>query len=610
MTNGRITPTTYKKTYSNFGGVDFTSAVTEVDEKRSPDALNMISNQAGFPQKRTGYVTLNTFDSAINGIFQLNVNSEIQTIVHAGENLYKTDFTESTLLFSNMNNSKSTAFVHGGKLYILDGKNYISYDGQNADYVDGYVPTTVISATPSGGGKDYETINLISTKRINQFIGTETAKEYQLDATNIDSVYKCETLNLNGEWIEKTDYKVNKATGVVTFVQPPGTSPVEGYDNVKITFSKLNSFPTIEKCTIFSFYGVGGDNRVFVSGNPDKKNRDWQSGSNDPTYFPETQYTEIGADNCAIIGYIKQFNNLIIIKESGDQDATIYIRSTSEDGSGNTIFPVTQGLSGIGAISKMAFGVLYDDPMFLSKDGVFSLDSNKVSLQHTVQLRSYYINARLINEPSLKDAHACVDGRFFYLFINNHVYVADAIQRNQNKSNSYGYEWYYWDNIPARVSAVLNDTLYFGTDDGRVCMFKKESVYGMEAYSDDGNAINAYWTTKKDTLGDASSFKKIKKRNIGILAMPFPKTSGRIYYIGDVEKNVKDYTLSNVFDFDNIDFDNFSFGEDETPVWIPCNKKAKKIKLFQIKVENTNKDESFGIHEIGFKYIISNAIKR
>ena len=38
-----------------FRGVDFSADSTQVDPSRSPDALNMIADQAFFPVKRTGY---------------------------------------------------------------------------------------------------------------------------------------------------------------------------------------------------------------------------------------------------------------------------------------------------------------------------------------------------------------------------------------------------------------------------------------------------------------------------------------------------------------------------------------------------------------------------
>ena len=190
------------------------------------------------------------------------------------------------------------------------------------------------------------------------------------------------------------------------------------------------------------------------------------------------------------------------------------------------------------------------------------------------------------------------------------MYLADSKRRNSNQSNSFGYEWYFWDNVPARVAAEIDSELYFGTSDGRLCVFKNEAEDFMAAYSDDGQPIKAYWTTKLDDLGDASSFKKIEKRNIGVVAMPFAKSSAKIYYIKDYENEIKEYSLGSELSFDDVNFDALTFGVPEVPLYVPTNKKEKKAKVFRLKIENNNINEAFGIMQICFNYSLQNAIKR
>ena len=163
--------------------------------------------------------------------------------------------------------------------------------------------------------------------------------------------------------------------------------------------------------------------------------------------------------------------------------------------------------------------------------------------------------------------------------------------------------------MPARVAAEINGRLYFGTSDGRLCVFKTDEDL-MAAYSDDGEPILSYWTTKLDDLGDASSFKKIEKRHIGVVAMPFSASSAKIYYLKNEFENVKDYGLGSVLDFDNMDFDNITFGIPEIPIYIATNKKQKKTKMFRMKIENNKVNEAFGIMQICLNYSYNNAIKR
>ena len=60
----------YTKTYDAFRGVDFSTDPTQVADARSPYAVNLVSDLAGFPEKRLGWRTLATLvDERINGLF-------------------------------------------------------------------------------------------------------------------------------------------------------------------------------------------------------------------------------------------------------------------------------------------------------------------------------------------------------------------------------------------------------------------------------------------------------------------------------------------------------------------------------------------------------------
>ena len=82
-----------------------------------------------------------------------------------------------------------------GVLYLMDGKTYraVRKSSKNTAWeavsVSGtaYVPTTTISAAPTGGGTSYEAVNLLTPKRINTFIGDGTATQFKVDATDLDA---------------------------------------------------------------------------------------------------------------------------------------------------------------------------------------------------------------------------------------------------------------------------------------------------------------------------------------------------------------------------------------------------------------------------------------
>ena len=159
------------------------------------------------------------------------------------------------------------------------------------------------------------------------------------------------------------------------------------------------------------------------------------------------------------------------------------------------------------------------------------------------------------------------------------------------------------------MAAEYEGEIYIGADDGKIHKFKTEDKFGMKAFSDNGSAYPCVWTTKMDTLSDCSSYKTIPKGNVGVLFKPSAGTAGEIFYITEEEKKVRDFSLTTVFDFGSIDFDNFSFGSSVNPTFIATNSKVRKAKMFQIAVKNNTVDTDMGIFEIKFNYIIKNRIK-
>ncbi len=583
-------------TIDRFLGVDFANAETEVDTRRSPWAPNMVADKAGYPEKRPGYTCLQSYPGPVHGMgfFQGNM------LVHAGTKLYG---PEKTILYSDMAERRSAFFHWEDKLYILDGSHYLVYDGAQAKEVDGFIPTTVIGREPSGGGTLFEAVNLLQPKRINSFVSDGTATEFLLDSMGIDTAEVAVWVD-GEEKSEGEDYTVDREAGKVIFTQAPADS--EGLDSVTIRFSKTVTGyrERICKCTIAGSFGLGNDSRVFLTGNPEYPNTDWQSGLYDPTYFPDTGYTRLGSENTAIMGYLKQYDSMIVVKEQADDETGLFIRSAELTENSEAIFPVKEGIAGMGAVSPYAFGTLAGDPVFLSPGGVYGLDTNAVTQQRSVQLRSFFINPRLTRESSLGEAVGAVWGQFYVVCVNGHAYVANGSQTNENPMGGRGYEWYYWTDIPARVLREHDGKLYFGTDDGKVMVFSGE-------YADDGQAIDAIWTTPLLDGGNFMQEKNISRRGTGILTKPYARSSGEIFF--STEKSLmqvtRQYTMD-LMDFDDVDFNRFSFTMQDNPRVQISPKKFRKVLQFQMGVRNCVAGEGFGVLAMMVTFSMGNVTRR
>jgi hypothetical protein len=273
-------------------------------------------------------------------------------------------------------------------------------------------------------------------------------------------------------------------------------------------------------------------------------------------------------------------------------------------------FPVKQGLSGLGAISKYCFANLRDDPLFLTRDGVYALVSTSVTQEKSLQDRSYYVNARLTKEDDLEDAVATVWNGYYVLCVNDTCYVADRRQQTgKSQTEQYSYEWYYWTNIPAVVLMETNGELYFGTADGKVCKFNSDLNIGSQ-YNDDGAAIVARWSTKAEDFGHITRKKTLTKKGCGVMIKPYARSSVKVYVATDwFQKTLVQSGNMDLFDFGDIDFSRFTFNTLDTPQVVALNSKIKKFIVIQLILENDEINEGFGVYGIQVQYAIGNYVK-
>lgn len=578
-------------TVERFAGVDFDNHPTKVDWSRSPDACNMIANETYFPVKRTGYRRKAQFDGPIYGLHRLND----EVLCHAGTQLWrlKSDGTTEQV-YEDMNEATSTSFLMNGKLWLLDGKTYLVYDGDTVKPVRdvAFIPTTTIGSPPSGGGTSLEAVNLLTPWRINTFVGDGTSKVFQLDSTYID----LDDVVCEGYEVEF----VNTARGEVTLKTAPPDAG--GLANVRIKFSKTTEHIDINRCRIYGLYGGKNDTRVFVSGNPEAPNCDWQSGLYDPAYFPDTGYTKIGSDASEIIGYVRQYDTQIVLKSDG-QDAKQYLRTFQLDANDKPTYPLKQGAEAAGAISPYAIDVLDGTPYYLSAQGVMGIYGTYVTEYRTIAGVSQRINSRLLREP-LHEAVACVwDGKY-YLAVGGHCYVADSRQIENNIP-----EWYYWDHIPATCFLADADTsghLWFGTADGRVCTFCHAD--DVDAYFDDGAPIAARWVTPLSSLGAREKGKTILSCQAAL--MPYGYSGATLWYRTEKLYELVKRVVFSQFSFAQLDFSRFSFRS--TPVSYPADvrRRIRRAYQFQLIMKNEQAGEPFGLLGMTIRYIVRKDIRQ
>lgn len=590
--------------YSDFRGIDLLNAETDVDVRRSPDCLNVWKSysleQSNIIQTRPGFKKLVTLGE--NQIYGMYIWSNDTAIVHIGNKLIKwvgfpNEIISSTELFSNMNENKSVMFFFGEAIYILDGTNYLKFDGTNLVNVSdiAFVPTTTIGRSPSGGGEIYQDINLIQPKRKNSFIGDGTSTQYFLDSVGISSVL---AVYVNDVLVSSSDYSVNLPQGKITFNTVPSSPSVRGQDNVIIEFSKTVTgySERILGCTIAKVF----DNRVFFSGNEDYSNDIFHSSLNDPTYISDLDYYECGTEENPIKSLVVGNNVLWVLKKDSQTKDTIFYMTPSNATDYGRIYPTSQGNVSIGCYSK---AINYkDNIVFFSRNGLEGISGN-IEYEQSITHKSSLIDSKLINMSNYEFLNVAEYNGYLVVSIDNMIFLADYRQLFKGV-NGTEYEWYLWE-LPVNITYLkeYEEKLYMTDLNG--------NVYTFEGTNDLGQAFESRWVTPRDTFGYMQHLKKINKR--GAILKIRNIQNGRLKIAEKTNKSIEwklvKEAVGQGFDFNNLDFSNFSFVTNDN-TYIVFRVKEKKIIDISLKIYSDILNKPFGLSEITLEAFISGYVKR
>lgn len=619
---GGVIPESTEKTIvlEKFMGVDLSSNPVNVSMRRSPEAPNMMPDEDGYPRKRTGYKTVARFDGRINGAYRLEVGTEVYRLIHAGKRLYRyrDDPAEAVLIYPDMADRKSAACQLCDKLWILDGESYLVFDGDICQPVTeiATVPTITIGKAPDGtsGATSYQPINLLTGKRTESYLGTAGTTDYYLSYQELTrEAVTARKMTAEGEWeelAENTDFTVDREQGIVKFISAPGASPVTGEDNVTITYEVESHEDRINKCRFAILWGVNGEmDRIFMSGNEEYQNQDWWTDYRDPAYIGDTFYSQLGSESSPIVGYNVLGSHLVTLKSGEENGRNAFIRKGETDEDGFGLFRIENIIQGEGCISQATCQSIGGEPVFLTSQGVTALTTGDVTGEKYSQNRSYYINSAL-TRAELTGAVSTVWGRYYVLGVENRLYLLDSNQKtfeSRQPYSTYQMECYYFTGIGASCLWTEGKTLWFGTAEGDVRRFKEGDF--SEDYNDDGQPIEAYWTTPTMNFDVWSHTKSISA--CWVVLQPYSRSGADCYYQTDKEPEyLARSTDVDIFDFNDVDFDRWTFNTTDQPTVLNLRKKVRKIKTLQVIVRNGREAEPFGLYAIHINYRLAGKVKR
>lgn len=565
--------------YNNFRGVDFTDE--NVSESRSPDSLNMWKNYKTLGKKietRPGLQLQLTLCNTIFGLFFYTVNNIEHWIIHEGVRLL--DYnpitkTTSILKSTGMNLSKSVGFSFNNIFFIIDGINYLEYDGSTLKDVVGTIPNIAIHNLISGETKMIQEANLLNDYATEEYIPDGKIKDFFLSQKEVSDVTIWNISNISQIQITE-GFDVDVVNGIVSFKVPP---ELKTNASIKIKYKKeSNGQNIVKKCTLASLF----DNRVFFSGNQDYPNMLIWSGLNDPRYIGITSYATQGSDVSQIKALVPGNNALWVFKEPSQENTTIFYNVPLEvydNKLEQTIKTYASSHSSIATGCKSTGINFNDDIVFFSDRGMEGISSN-VTTEQAIAHRSTLIDSKLLNEMNYKDMVLAEYEGYLLVSLDNHVYLADSHQKVQNNDHI-EYEWFYWDlNVDVSIMKEHNGVLYVATKESD----SKSFIYSLT----DNNSkrqIESYWTTKKDDFGYPQMLKTTNKKGF--------KTECE----GDITIDTK---------IDNNDFVNLGTFKN-VKGYITTKIKRKKWNKLQLKYSS---NEPFAIYNIVLEAYIGTYVKR
>ena len=515
---------------------------------------------------RPGYNVLHSFNGPVRGMWHGYVAGGEVTVCAADGAVW--NITENGAEnIGDILDAPTTFFGFGDKLYILNGIEYLVWDGIGyVESVSGYVPVVVTASAPGGGGTTLEPVNMLTGKRRVKFSADGESTVYQLPETNVTSI---DFVFVENE--EQTKgFTVDKAAGTVTFTE----APAQGSNNVQIFYNVANTLrEKIERMRFSEFFNGSSDTRVFLYG--DGSNKAYycgvtEDGEASAEYFPDLYEMQIGTANTPITAMARHYSKLLVFKPEAVY-ATSYSAITLEDGSTTAGFYTVPIHRAIGNEAPGQVQLVNNYPRSFCAGNIYEWrlattlyadERNAKNISDRVQ--------RSMNNADASKLHTFDNDMTHEYF----VFMGDEAGTVLVNNYEIGV-WYMYTGLPAECACCDGATMYLGFSDGRVVDF--DHIYT----TDDGEVINSRYES-----GNMSFDADFKRKTSSIIWVSMkPAVNARILISARSDKK-SDYAekevASNLSGFDHVNFWHFSFLTNRAPQMERVKLKVKKFVYYKL----------------------------
>lgn len=515
---------------------------------------------------RPGYDVLHSFNGPVRGMWHGYVAGGEVTVCAADGAVW--NITENGAEnIGDILDAPTTFFGFGDKLYMLNGIEYLVWDGIGyVDSVGGYVPVIVTASAPGGGGTTLEPVNMLTGKRRVKFSADGESTVYHLPETNVTSI---DFVFVEGA--EQTEgFTVDKAAGTVTF----SSAPAQGSNNVQVFYNVANTLrDKIEKMRFSEFFNGSSDTRVFLYG--DGSNKAYycgvtEDGEASAEYFPDLYEVQIGTVNTPITAMARHYSKLLVFKPEAVY-AISYSAITLEDGSTTAGFYTVPIHRAIGNEAPGQVQLVNNYPRSFCAGNIYEWrlattlyadERNAKNISDRVQ--------RSMNNADVSKIHTFDNDMTHEYF----VFLGDEAGTVLVNNYEIGV-WYMYTGLPAACACCDGTTMYLGFSDGRVVDF--DHIYT----TDDGKVINSRY--ESGNMAFDADFKR-KTSSIIWVSMK-PAVNARILISARSDKK-SDYAekevVSNLSGFDHVNFWHFSFLTNRAPQMERVKLKVKKFVYYKL----------------------------
>jgi len=552
------------------------------------------------PQKRPGHHTFIDFEAAgnVQGEWYGTIGGKEIMLVCWNGTVYEYDMTVTTatvlisdlitegtvITIGSITDTLTDIYWFKGKVYFRNGTDDKEYDGSGlSGYKDTvpYVPGVALNAPPAGGGTLFEEVNLKTGEKTQTFIGDGSSTLYQLAESGLDAdllVIIVDGVTL----VETVGFTVNRTLGQVTFVVAP-----INLSSVKVTWFKVvaGNADLVDNHKYAIVFGKNSNN-IFIFGNPNEKNVFRFSGIDKAGYWPANSFNAVGSDEFSITDLVPQYQSLNVYKQDSAKLVIPTINPNFADNTG--LNPYDYGYEGL----NDKRGNKAPNMVQLIKDNPVTLDGFSFRLWGSTRGVSGEIEPEVISDRmklSLQVLNLATAVTYDYEFQKELWVNVDSTVYIWNYGND---TMYKYTNIQATGFIDVNGDIYYGSN-GTVEHVSEDFVADGEVLGDTIPCLGKLGFSDLDSLNLQKNM-----RDEWLAIDPASRTSVIVKFVTDRknEELSKELLIEYVLmDFDNVDFDDFSFLTNVNPQPKRLRAKIGKFTYLQTIFENDTNDETLTI---------------